>query len=183
MKTNSEVKVKVCKKQTTIPASMRDQTLRKFSDVCGKPKQHYQVYTKYLHPNRPIHVIIDEPRNNQAKKYTVTTTTGYARDSETQQSIISSVEGDIHDLVSSLGLQPHHSWIEKGWIFSQDGLTIRVFSVFNVNEENLDPENLVVSIESISAIATYQSDDAKQRIELLYSKILNDRLAYAPRKD
>lgn len=182
--TNYEVKV--CKKQTTITNQMLTGILQQLNDMCGQSTPLNQMYTKYTQV-RNTNLIIDESADpeNHNNKYTLTTIAALFEEKKennvfTQQSIISSVTGDAHDFARSLGFVPSHTWIEKGELFVLDTINIKLFNVCNCNGEQIDPDNIVVSIEAKSPITNTQIDNTCKRVAEIYRILFPDRLSFVP---
>ncbi|KAK8835556.1 hypothetical protein M9Y10_042442 [Tritrichomonas musculus] len=187
MSTNSDVKI--CKKQTTIPCEMEPAILQQLHDMCGQSSILDQMYTKYTHPKRDNTMIIDESSDSAINhKYTITTIKAYSDEIKDQnvfiqQSIISSVIGDAHDFVATLGFVPKHTWIERGNVFTHDSTKIKIFYVCNCDGVKIDPNNVVVSVEAISQITIPQIDSTCKRVSDIYRILFPDRLSFVPQRN
>ena len=183
----SSSEVKVCKKQTTITNQMLPGILQQLHDMCGQSSPLNQMYTKYTHSKRNIKLIIDESANPEESnnKYTLTTSSTLPEEKKDQnvliqQSTITSVSGNAHDFAHSLGFVPSHTWVENGEYFTQDLINIKLFNVCNCNGEQIDPDNIVVSIEAISQITNNQIDNTCKRVAEIYRSLFPDRIYYVP---
>lgn len=178
--------VKICKKQTTITHEMLPGILQQLRDMCGQSSKLNQMHTKYTHPKRNIKLIIEESaEKTEDNKYTLTTSSTLPEEKKDQnvliqQSNITSVIGDAHDFAQSLGFDPSHTWIENGEYFVQDTINIKLFNVCNCNGEQIDPDNIVVSIEAVSQVTSNQTDNTCKRIAEIYRALFPDRLSYVP---
>ena len=174
---NTTNEIKILKIQTTIPKSSRQKMLQQLNSLYGEPTPLNQMFTKYRNPKRSIiSVIIDEPVifPDSKRSYTITSLGDIDKSSQKilkQQAVISHVTGNAHEFAASLGLAPSHTWIERGEMFTQDKVNIKVFDLLNANEEIIDPEDVVISIEVISEITSTSITASSKKIENIYKTI------------
>ncbi|OHT15834.1 hypothetical protein TRFO_42261 [Tritrichomonas foetus] len=183
---NGANEIKICKMQTTIPRSMQESIVQKLKDNFGQPAKLDQMYTKYRHQKRlMVTMTIDEPAAQTTQTHTITTLGEIQHNPSNvliQQAVVSQTSGDAHDFANYLGFKPGHTWIEKGNLFTQDAVKIKIFDVYNFNGELIDEENIVVSIEIISQITTAQIDNACKRVSDIYRNLFANRQAFVPEK-
>jgi hypothetical protein len=97
-----------------------------------------------------------------------------------QHIVVSSVRGDVHAFVTSLGCSPSHTWIESGFQFQRDIIIVKIFHVLNANEVALDPGRVAVSIEAVLPVGAASMDGTCKRLVDTYHKLFDKWPAFVP---
>jgi hypothetical protein len=144
-----------------------------------------QRYTVYREKKlRTFTLRVDEPFPPQSSVHNVISL-GESRPTKfesltSQHIVVSSITGDAHAFVLSLGCSPSHTWIEKGFQFQRDIITVKIFHVLNAGGVPLDPTRVAVSIEAVLALGVAYMDSTCKQLVDMYHKLFDKWPAFVP---
>ncbi|KAH0788269.1 hypothetical protein GPJ56_007743 [Histomonas meleagridis] len=168
--------------QTLIPISLRDEKLQLIESCYGNGKQISQEYTVYQQAN--IIIRIDEDLTTNTDDHTIVTLGELKRAPQegitTQHALISHVSGDAHKFIRSMGHQPTHTWIERGYSFEYESITIKIFEILSWQEVSIDPDNVAISIEGFSPIQETATKSLCNQIQSIYMNLLYGIQPFTP---
>jgi hypothetical protein len=142
-----------CKIQTGLHADRKESQLQLMRDRFGEPSEHHRHYTIYKGVEaRGLPICVEDP-DSSSDTHTITSLGGLAAPSDQlpgisrQHVVISSVRGDAHLFVRSLGYAPSHTWIEKGFLFNHDAMTIKIYDILRFDGIPLEAYSVAVTLE------------------------------------
>jgi hypothetical protein len=178
----------LCKVQVSLPIEKRDSTLQLLRDRFGEPTDLNHRYTIYKEKQgRGFSIRIEDPPDQSTDSHVITTLGEYRRVAErlqavTKQHIITStVRGAAHAFVRMLGCDPSHTWIERGFQFTKESIAIKVFSILNWEEQEINAGFFAVVIEKIAPnTPATQIEAAGRAIETLFDELFEKTQAFMP---
>jgi hypothetical protein len=178
----------LCKVQVSLPVEKRDATLQLLRDRFGEPADLNHRYTIYKEKQgRGFSIRVEDPPDASSDSHVIATLGEYRRVSErlhavTKQHIIAStVRGGAHAFVRMLGCDPSHTWIERGCQFTKESIAIRVFSILNCEEQEINPAFFAVVIEKIAPnTPATQIEAAGRAVESLFDELFEKTQAFNP---
>lgn len=161
---------RLCQVQTWISESEREATLQMLADRFGKPENFCHRFTSYkMEDYHTFSVRIEEEvpdpegetpdpsllqSDKQKQKHSIATIAEPKRIEKVEKAfsqhvVFSEVIGDAHLFISSMGYKPKRTWIERGYIFRHDTVSIKVVSILKYDGVNLDPNTVAVLFECV----------------------------------
>jgi hypothetical protein len=171
----------LCKVQASLPIEKRDSTLQLLRDRFGEPTDLEEKH------GRGFSIRVEDPPDQSTDSHVITTRGEYRQVAERLQAvtkqhvIISAVRGAAHAFVRMLGCDPSHTWIERGFQFTKEAIAIKVFSILNWEEQEINAGFFAVVIEKIAPnTPATQIEAAGRAVEALFDELFEKTHPFVP---
>mgnify|MGYP001840978266 FL=1 len=171
-----------CKIQTLIPIDNISEKLQQLKDIYGNYNKINRQYTCFQHAN--LTVRIDEDPDADDDVHTIVTLGELKRAHQEgvtiQHALRSQVHGNIHKFISLMGQQPTMTWIERGYQFNYETISIKIFEVLTYEKRPIDSLHFAVSIEGFAQISQQETNNICQQIFTNYNTLFGSIQPFIP---
>ena len=188
MAESSDPSDKIYTLKTQMRESDRDAKMQLLLDRFGDCTEYYQKNTIFKHSRITIQVteeLNDDPQAPLPNFMTMTSLSAYCKTKDLtknvfyQKIVVSKVAGNALEFLQSIGEKEDRHWIERGHLFKDEKIQIRVFQIYDDNGNNLYPGLIGVVFEAIRPSSDIQEVICNSLYNA-YQYLLDGETVYQP---
>lgn len=181
-------KLVLFKLQSIISFMERDTILQVLTDRFGSPVEYAEKNTVYRRA-RLSSVRVTESLESENGECTITSLGEYRQTIDNEykkrvfcQHIVNSKiqgNGNVHEFLQAVGQNFSHTWVERGYLFTEDKFEIRVFSIFDKDDNQIDADNVAIIFQAIQS-STAQQQTIVDKLNGFYETFINGHEVFTP---